>query len=302
MHPVRQQRIVDFAHAHPGALLDAFDRGFRGQSAVDRFVDPAAPPLVIGEHLVGLENLHMLAALAEFRLLAHRIDLVAHLVEGAVDPLAFRLDVLRHDLVDLDAGLVEDRDAGREAFHQGKAVENLHFGRRFAKVQVGLVIDQFLVGDKLRQDHGGGLQGLDLDVLVLARIHVLDAQHADRTLTVDDGDAGEGMEFFLPGFRTIEEVRVRLGLCKVQRFDVLGDRARQPFADAHAGDVDRFGVEAASGVEFQRPFAQEVDRAHFARQRIGDDFDHAIQLVLGVRAPGHNFVKARENLASGCNC
>ena len=62
VHPVAQQRIVDLAHPHPGALLDALDRGFGGQAAVDRFVDPPRPAFVIGEHLVGLEDFVMFAA------------------------------------------------------------------------------------------------------------------------------------------------------------------------------------------------------------------------------------------------
>ena len=61
VHAVGEQRIVDLAHAQAGALLDALDRRFGGQAAVDRLVDPAAPALVIGEHLVGREHLVVLA-------------------------------------------------------------------------------------------------------------------------------------------------------------------------------------------------------------------------------------------------
>src|SRR3546814_2304405 len=57
--------IVDLAHPHPGALLDTLDRRLGGQAAIDRLVDPARPSLVISEHLVGLDDLFMLAADAE---------------------------------------------------------------------------------------------------------------------------------------------------------------------------------------------------------------------------------------------
>ena len=54
----------------------------------------------------------MLAADAELGLAGHRVDLLAHLVEGEVDPLALGLGVLGDDLLDGDARLVEHR-AGR---------------------------------------------------------------------------------------------------------------------------------------------------------------------------------------------
>jgi hypothetical protein len=50
VHPVGQQRVVDLAHAHTGALLHALDRGLCGQAGIDRLVDAAAPAFVIGEH------------------------------------------------------------------------------------------------------------------------------------------------------------------------------------------------------------------------------------------------------------
>jgi len=125
VHPVRQQWIVDLAHAHPGALLHALDRGLGSQAAVDRLVDATAPALVIGEHLVGLEHGFMFAIHAEFGLVCHLLDLFAHLVEGEVDALAFRLDILGHDMLDIDARLVEYRHARCQPLDQGEPFQRI---------------------------------------------------------------------------------------------------------------------------------------------------------------------------------
>ena len=162
-----------------------------------------------------------------------------------------------------------------------------------------LVVDQLLVRDQFRQDHRRRLERLDLDLLVAARVHVLDAQHADSAFAVDDRDAGERVVFLFARFRPVLEVGVGLGLGEVERFDPFRDRSDQPFADAHPGDVDRFGIEASGSEEFQRAFAQQVDRTDLAIEAVGNDVDHAVELVLCVGASGHDLVKAGEDLAGG---
>lgn len=91
---------------------------------------------------------------------------------------------------------------------------------------------------------------------------------------------------------------MRLGFGEVQRFDVLRDRAGKPFAYRHSRDVNGFGIEALRGVEFKLAFAQEVDRTDFAAESAGDNFYHAVELVLRVGAAGHDLVQVREDLAS----
>jgi len=112
VHAVAQQRIVDLAHPHAGALLDTFYCRLGGQAAVDRFVDPPRPAFVIGEHLIGLDDLLMLAADAEVGAARHAVDLLAHLVERGVNPVAFGLRIVGDRMFDRDARLVEHRDPG----------------------------------------------------------------------------------------------------------------------------------------------------------------------------------------------
>ena len=299
VHPVREQRIVNLAHPHPGVLLDALDRCFSGQAAINRFVDAPRPPFVIGEHLVGFEHLLMLAARAEFGLAGERVDLLAHLVEGAVHPLALGLGVFGHDLRDFDARLVIDRMARAQAFHQREARQRLRPGLLLRQPARFFLVDQFGVGDQLAQHHCRGLERFDLDLFVAARLDMLNAQDAHRAGAVDDGDTGKGVELFLARFGAVLEVGMGLGLGQVQRLNLLRNRTGQPFANRHTGDVHRALVEAAGREQLQHAFAQEVDRANLARQAFADDLDHLIKLGLRVHTRGHHLGQAGQNLASG---
>ena len=159
---------------------------------------------------------------------------------------------------------MEDRLARSQTFHQGQPFEHVVFDMRDFEVDLLLVVDQFLVGDKLRQHHGGGLQRLDLDLFVAARVDMLDAQHTHGAFPVDDRHTGEGMEFLLARFGAIGEIGVRLGLCQVQRLDILRDRAGEAFADRKARDVDGFGIEALRGIKFESAFTKQVNRTDLA--------------------------------------
>jgi hypothetical protein len=108
VHPVLQQRIVDLSHPHLHALANALDRRLGGQAGIDRLVDPPRPAFVIGEHLVGLEHLGMLADGTELGMAHHRVDLLAHLGEGRIDPVPLRLDILGDGMLDQYPRLMED--------------------------------------------------------------------------------------------------------------------------------------------------------------------------------------------------
>ncbi len=300
MHPVRQQRVVDFAHPHPRALLHPLDRGFGGQTAVDRFVDPAAPPFVVSEHLVGFQNFDMFARRAEFGLRGHVFDLIAHPVERAVNPLPLRLDIVGHDLIDGDARLMIDCLARAQPFHQRQAVHRAGTGHRFGQAERFLLVHHFIVGDQFGHHHRGGLQGLDLHLFVTTRIDMLDAQHPHRAFAIDDRHPGEGMKLLLPGFRAVLEVGMRLRLRQIERFVLRGDRARQTFADGHARYVHGRRIQPARGEQFQHAVAQKIDGAHLAIEVFAHDFDHLIELALRVQPRCHDLVQAGQYLAGGC--
>ena len=299
MHPVGEKGIVDLAHAHPGALLDALDRRLGGEAGIDRLIYPPAPAFVVGEHLVGLEHFLVLAADAKFGLAGHSVDLLAHLVEREVDPLAFGLGVVGDGLLDIDARLVKHRLSQREAFDQLQPVEHFLPGMVDRQSARRLVVGQAGVVDQFGENHRHGLQRLDLNVLVAARIDVLHGEHADRPLTPHDRDAGEAVELLLAGFGAILELGVRGRFGEVQGLDVLGDGAGQPLAHAELGDVNRALLKATGGEQLEHPVAQEVDRADLAIERLADDVDDLVELALRGDARSHQLVQLGQDRTSG---
>ena len=89
-------------------------------------------------------------------------------------------------------------------------------------------------GDHLRQHHRDRLQRLDLDVLVAARLGVLDGEHADRAFEPDDRHAGKAVESLLAGFGPVGEGRVLGGLGEVEDPAFGGDGPDEAFAHPQA--------------------------------------------------------------------
>ena len=293
---ILEQGIVDLAHPRLHALADPFDRRFGGQAGIDRLVDPPRPALVVGEHLVGLEHLVMLAGSAEFGTAGHRIDLLAHLAEGGVDAVALGLGVLGDGVLDEDARLVVDGDAPRHAHDEAQALEagrTVVAGGRF---RAGGLVGEPGIGDQLGEHHRDRLQRLDLDIVIGARIGMLDGEDADRPLPPHDGHAGEAVEQLLAGLGPVGEFGVADGFGEVEHGGGPGDRADQPLAQRQLGDVDGALVEADRGVEFEHPVAQQVDGADLALHRLGDDLHHLVELRLRAQPRRHHVVEAGQYL------
>jgi len=240
----------------------------------------------------------MLSLHAELGRAGHAVNLFAHLGKGGNDPLPLGLYILRNRMFDVDARLVEYRMAPRHAHNQLQAVQHGRAGIGDALVAWS-VIGQFRVGDQFGHHHGDGLKRLYLHFLIFARLGMLHAQHADRPFPPHDRHAGKAVEQLLPGFGAIAIVGVRRGLVQVQRFDIGGDQADQPLAHRHAGDMDRFLLEATRREQFQHAFTHQIDGADLARQRLADNLHHLVQFRLRAGARRHHFLKAGEDLAGG---
>ena len=158
-----------------GALLDALDRRLGGQAAVDRLVDPPRPAFVIGEHVVGLEDLLMLAGGAELGLAGHRRRSARASCGRRHRPARARPRCRRRRYARRSraAGGTPPtrapcrRPASSPASRTGPAPRLTPAALR--------PVDQPGVGDQLGQHHRDRLQRLDLD-LVVARA----ARHAGR--------------------------------------------------------------------------------------------------------------------------
>ena len=299
MHAVGKQRIIDLPHPLARALLHPLDRGLRSEPAVDRLVDAARPALVIGEHLVGLEHLLVLAAHPELRLAGHAVNLLAHLVEGGVHAVTLGLDILRDGVLDVDAGLVEHRAAHRHAVDQLLPGQPDAGGQLLRAIARGARIDQPGVGDQLAQHHRHRLQRLNLDIRVAAGLHMLHREHPDRALPPDDRHAGEAVEPLLPRLRLVGEIRVTSRLIEVQHLVVLRDRADQPLAERKLGHVHRVRSETAGCEQLQHAFAKKVDRADLAIERLADDLHHLIKLGLRIGARRHHVMQVDQYLSGG---
>ena len=294
--PLAQIGVGDRPHARAGPLLDALDRRFGGQARIDRLVDPPRPALVVGKHLVRLEHLGRIAA-GELGLAHHAVDLLAHPDEGTIDARAFGLGVVGDRVFDDDARLVEHRGAARQPVDQLEAGQADGAARRTPRLGGGDVVDQPGAGDQFGQHHRHRLQHLDLDLGIVARLGVLDAEHPDGDLAADDRHAGERVEDLLAGLGLEREVGVRPRLGEVQGLARRRNHAGQPFAEREAGDMDRRLRKAPGRKEFEDAVAQQVDRRDLAIELLGDDRDDGVELGLRAGRRRHDVVQLAQDLA-----
>ncbi len=225
--------------------LDPLDRRLGGEAAVDRLVDPARPALVIGEHLVGLEHLLMLAHRAELGVARHIVDLLAHLAEGGIDAVALGLDVLGDGMLDDDARLVKDGDAARHAGRRSSGLSSRaepwsravsvtwsrgRRGRHWRSAPRAPSPPSAAPRSRHRRSARGSACWTD--------------EHADRPLAPHDRNAGEAMENLLARFRAVGEFGMADRLGEVEHGDVARDRPDQALAERELGDVNRGLIEA----------------------------------------------------------
>ena len=134
-----------------------------------------------------------------------------------------------------------------------------------AQAAAARAVDQPGAGDHLGQHHRDGLQRLDLDVLVAARLGMLDGEHADRAFEPDDRERRRSCGSAPRRSRACRAKAGMLGgLGEVEDAPLGGDRADQALAHAQPGDVHRFLAQAVGREQLEVIVAQQVDRADLA--------------------------------------
>ena len=161
-------------------------------------------------------------------------------------------------------------------------------------------VDQPRAADHLGQHHRDGLQRLDLDVLVAARLGVLDREHADRALEPDDRHAGEAVEALLAGLRAGRRKRdARAASARLRIRPSAAMVPTRPSPILSRGDVHGFLAQAVGCEQLEIIVAQQVDRADVAAHRLRDEVDDAVELALRRAALRHDLVETGQDLAGG---
>ena len=160
-------------------------------------------------------------------------------------------------------------------------------GRQFDVAQFVLG-QQFARRHRFGQDHGDGLDVLDLFLVIAPLGAVLDDQDADGPSAAQQGGAQEGVIGVFAGFRAVGEGRVRRRVRQADRLGHARHLAHQPLAGAQSGGVHGLGVQALGGEQLQLARgAAQIDGADLGDHRAGDDANDHVQPVLrrrGARA------------------
>jgi hypothetical protein len=147
-------------------------------------------------------------------------------------------------------------------------------------------------GDQFADDHGDGLERLDLVLAIGAVRLVLDDENAQRAAGAQDRHAEEGVENLFARLRQVFEGGVLLRLGEVQRPGRRGDGADEALAEAQGGVVHRIGIKADGGIELEHAVgAQHIGRADLGDHVLGDLAHDPVEPVLRLHRLRHDFAE-----------
>ncbi len=226
-------------------------RGLGGEAAAHRLGHAQDPAAVGGEHAVALEHVAVLAMLGHVARREEVVDRALHRGNGAAQALQLLLRILGDDLTDDDPRLVQHGRADGEPAIDARAFQPR---RQRARAVGGLEFERVhkpAARHHLGDDHGDGLQRLDLVLGVIAQRAVLHHQHAEHVPAAQDRHAHQRVIDFLAGLRPVGEVGMRLRIRERQWPRGRRDDTDQPFADAQPRAMHRLGTQPLGGEEFQ---------------------------------------------------
>ncbi len=285
VQPLADIGIAGVGEAGAVLVADAVDGGLCGQARAHRLFQRPVPAPVVGEHPIGLQ--HLIGGAAQLALTAFQqgVDAGAQTFQRRLEPDLLGDRIVGQKLFGRDRRLVQHGPAERQAF--GELLPPQPFGPMGRHLDVAKLLQRQKLarGHRLGQDHGDGLDVLDLFLVIATGDAVLDDQDPDGPAAAQQGRAEEGVIGVFARFRPIGEAGVRLGVRQAQRFGRAGHLADQTLAGTQAGVVNGLGVQPLGGEQLQLARgAPQIDGADLGHHRAGDDPHHHVQPVLSGRA------------------
>ncbi len=273
-----------------GAVLvaDAVHGGLGRQAGTHGLFQRPVPAPVVGEHPIGLQ--HLIGGAAQLALTAFQqgVDAGAQTLQRLLEPHLFSSRIVGQQLLRRDRRLVQHGLPERQALGELLPLQPLGPMGRHLDVTKLLQRQQLARGHRLGQNHGDGLDVLDLFLVITTGGAVLDDQDADGPAAAQQGRAEEGVIGVFARFRPVGEAGMRLGVRQADRRGRARHLADQALAGAQAGVVDGLGIQTLGGEQLQLARgAPQINGADLGHHGAGDDPHHHVQPVLRRRAaPG----------------
>ena len=203
--------------------------------------EPVHPAAVIGEHLVGFENVAMFGARRHVAMAQHVVDRQPHRRQRIFEPLDLLVGILGDEVGHHDARVVQHHLAQRDAVGKAHAVERA----RPPEVDILPRLDQRVeIGgrDHLGENRRRGQHRLGFVLAIDPVLAVLHDQHAQRLPGPQHRHAEECAERLFAGFRPIGESRVAGRVFEAQRLGLRGDQADKALAQPQRRHVHGFAA------------------------------------------------------------
>ncbi len=298
VQPLADIGVAGLGEAGAVLVADPVNGRLGGQARAHRLLQRPVPAPVVGEHAIGLQHLQRGAAQLALAAFQHDVDAGLERRQGLGQTPFLSDRIVGQQLFRRQRGLVLDDHAIGQALGELLALQPFRAVGRHLDVAQFVLCQQLARGDRLGQDHGDGLDVLDLFLVIATGSAVLDDQNPDGPAAAEQGRAEEGVEGIFARFRTIGEAGMGRGVRQADRLGQPGHLADQTLAGPQSGVVDGLRVQALGGEQLQLARgAAQIDGADLGHHGLGDDAHHHVQPILRRTAAGHGFADLAQEVA-----
>ncbi len=270
MQTFAQIAVAALRQTVPHVFIRAFHCRFRRQTAANIAGDFAVPALVFGKHPVSIQNIDMLAE-TEFGRIKFGVQIFVHLMVCNFQPAQFLFPVFGKNVGYRLATPVNHSIADTVAFVKTEPLYPF-LGAHPARLdQRFLILGHFFGSQNLGQNHRNGFQQLNIHFRPVDFARVIQSQHADRTVPLQDRHTDKRLEiFFFQQLRLGNKFRIHPNVVDYQRAPTFRHFAGHPFVIAQAQPVRRRFFKTAGGKQFEiiivnRHITGGGIRLHFGR-------------------------------------